>query len=324
MYKVIMVPTEGSDIERPAINLAVRLAERLDAELRLVRVETAPVAVEPIPGRNPLTITESEWREARLDREHKLEALGAQVRALGQIRVVTSLEDGIVNSTLVEYARRSGVDLIVMSSHLRGGLKRATLGSVTDFLIRNSDTPVLVAKPSLFEGGAAAGTTLNRIVATLDGSALAVQIIQHVAAFASALNASVNLLCVLTPRTYSQQRIMQPGLPWWDEDIAEANSYLAGVADKLEKQGIEVTSNTVVADDVPAAILDHTLRVRADLVAIATRGVGGFKRLMLGSVADQVARRSPISMLVFHSVHSPSGSTDDQREADKLATVQHE
>ena len=118
MYKVIMAPTAGGDIEKPALTLAVRLARKFDAELRLVRVETAPVVVDPIPGKNPLTITDREWREARLDRLRRFEALGAQCRALGEIRVITALEDGIVNSTLLDYAHRFKVDLIVMSRPL--------------------------------------------------------------------------------------------------------------------------------------------------------------------------------------------------------------
>src|SRR5689334_1246854 len=117
MYKVIMAPTAGDEIEKPAITLAVRLARKLDAELRLVRVETAPVTVDPIPGKNPLMITEREWREARMDRLRKLESLGVMCRAVGGVRTITTLEDGIVNPTLLDHTRRFNVDLIVMSSH---------------------------------------------------------------------------------------------------------------------------------------------------------------------------------------------------------------
>ncbi|HJP59585.1 MAG TPA: universal stress protein [Gemmatimonadaceae bacterium] len=321
MYKTILVPTEGSDIERPAINLAVRLARRLDAELRLVRVETAPVVIERVPGSSPLNITENDWHAARLDREHKLEALGTQLRALGEIHVSTAVLDGIVNTTLVDYARRSKIDLVVMSSHLRGGFKRATLGSVTDYLIRNSDIPVLIAKPSLLEGDDASTTGFDRIVVTLDGSPLAEQIMPHVSTLASALGTSVNLLRVLTPQTYSQQRIMQPGLPWWDEAMANANSYLAEIAGRLEKSGIAASKDVTIADDVPAAIVDYAMRVKADLIAIATSGAGGFKRLFLGSVADRVTRQSPISMLVFHALDSTGRSNEGQRERERLTPV---
>jgi nucleotide-binding universal stress UspA family protein len=50
MFKVIMVPTDGSDLERPAIALAVRLAKRFDAELRLVRADLIALATSGAGG----------------------------------------------------------------------------------------------------------------------------------------------------------------------------------------------------------------------------------------------------------------------------------
>lgn len=312
MYKVIMAPTAGEDIEKPAITLAVRLAQTLDAELHLVRAESAPVAVEPLPGKNPLTITDRDWREARLDRERKLESLGAQLRALGEIKVLTALEDGIVNPTLLAYARRLNVDLIVMSSHLRGGLKRATLGSTADYLIRNADIPVLIAKPRA--AGDDTFERIARIVVALDGSELAEQIMPHVATLAAGLGADLHLLRVLTPQTYAQREIMQPGLPWWDADIAEAESYLAGVAESLRKWNIPAATEVVLGDDVAATIVDYARSVDADLIAIATSGAGGFKRLVFGSVADEVTRKSPTSLLVFHAVDFADKSKEEKTE----------
>lgn len=300
MFKVIMAPTDGSDLERPAIALAVRLAKRFDAELRLVRVETPPVAVDPASSPGVLEITEETVAEARRARLGKLEALGAECRALGEIRVITALEEGIVTSTLMDYAKRVNADLIVMSSHARGGLKRITLGSVTDFLIRRSDTPVLVVKPSSTSPDGDPAHTFNRILVPLDGSAVAEQILPLVGSFAARLNATVSLVYVLTPLSYAQKQIMQPGLPWWDEDIAIANSYLAEAASRLTASGLSVGKEVVLSDSIPSAILDYSLRMRADLIAIATNGRGGVTRLLFGGVADEVTRTSRTSLLVFH------------------------
>lgn len=300
MFKVIMAPTDGSDVERPALALAVRLAKRFDAELRLVRVETPPVAVDPASSPGVLEITEQTLEAARKARLEKLEALRAGIRALAEIRVVTALEGGIVTSTLAEYAKRYNVDLIVMSSHARGGLERITLGSVTDYLIRHADVPVLVVKPSASSMADNPEQIFNRILVPLDGSTVAAQILPVVASLASELNATVNLMYVLTPLTYAQKEIMQPGLPWWDEDIAIANAYLEDVAAHLAKAGLPVAKEVVLSEDIAGAILDYGVRIRADLIALATRGAGGVSRLLFGGVADQITRRSTTSLLVFH------------------------
>lgn len=300
MHKIIMSPTEGSEIERPAITLALHLAQRFDAELRLVRVENAPVVEEGISSPGVHVANEEAYAEARLARLRKLEALGAECRVLGGIRVITALENGVVTHTLQNYAKRFNVDLIVMSSHCQGGLKRIVMGSVTDYLIRRGDVPVLVVKPSASTSDGDPTRMFNRIVVPLDGSALAGQILPQVAALASRVNATVCLLQVLTPLTYSQKEIMQPGLPWWDEDIEVANAYLTAAARSLTDAGLSVSKDVVLSDDIATAILDYSFRMRADLIAIATSGVGGVERFVFGSVADQVTRKSQTSLLVFH------------------------
>ncbi|HEX9129293.1 MAG TPA: universal stress protein [Gemmatimonadaceae bacterium] len=321
MHKVIMAPTEDSEHEQATISVAVRLAQRFDAELHLVRAEAPPLVIETVARPPVLTITEQTLVEERLARLRKLEALGNECRALGNIRVVTALEDGPVTSTLGDYAMKHDVDLIVMSSHSRGGIKRVTLGSVTDYLIRNTNIPVLVVRPPASFISANPVETLSRIVVPLDGSALAEQILPEVAALASRLNSTVSLLHVLTPVTYSQKEIMQPGLPWWDADIATADAYLADAASYLTEQGLAVSKDVVLNDNIATAILDYSIRARADLIALATNGTGGMSRLVFGTVADEVTRKSPTSLLVFHPKSSAVTDNTGRAETKALADV---
>jgi len=120
-----------------------------------------------------------------------------------------------------------------------------------------------------------------------------------VADLALTLNARVSLLQVVTPQNHSQTQIMQPGLPWWDADIARADAHITGAAEYLTREGVSVTTDVVVSDDVAAAILDYSDRAKADLIALATSGTGGISRVVFGSVADELTRKSPRSLLVF-------------------------
>lgn len=317
MHKVIMVPTEGSDTERAAISVAVKLAQRFDADLRLVRVQTAPLVIENVVRPPVLEITEQTLLDERFARLRKLEALGTELRALADIRVITALEDGPIAPTLRDYAKKFNVDLIVMSSHSRGGVKRIALGSVTDYLLRQTNIPVLVVKPPVSFIGATPEETVSRIIVPLDGSALAEQILPEVAALALRLNSTVSLLHVLTPVTYSQKEIMQPGLPWWDSDIATADAYLARAASHLTEKGVTVSKDVVLSDDIATAILDYAARARADLIAIATRGSGGMSRFVFGTVSDEVTRKSSSSLLIFH----PKGIDAANNVAERSSTA---
>jgi nucleotide-binding universal stress UspA family protein len=303
MFKAILAPTEGSDSERAALSVAVKLAQRFNADLRLVRVDSAPVNIEPVPQAPMLMVTDELIREERLARLHQLEALGTECRSLGDIRVITSLEDGPVGPALRDYANNFNVDLIVISSHARGGVRRTILGSVTDYLIRNTNIPVLVVKQPASFIGATPEETLSRILVPLDGSALAEQILPEVAEVALRLNSAVTLLRVLTPVTYSRYQVTQPGLPWRDFDMAKADASLARSASYLADKGLTVSQDVVLNDDVPNAIISYVARTGSDLIAIATSGSGGLSRFAFGTVADEVTRKSPCSLLVFHPKH---------------------
>ena len=99
MYKVIMAPTEGSDSERAATAVAVKLTQRFDAELHLVRVEAAPLVSET-DAQTPEPMTERVLLDERRASLRKLEALGTDCSALGDIRVITALDNGPVAPTL--------------------------------------------------------------------------------------------------------------------------------------------------------------------------------------------------------------------------------
>jgi nucleotide-binding universal stress UspA family protein len=311
MYKVIIAPTEGSDSERSAISVAVKLAQRFDADLRLVRVETTPLMIDA-------EFSQSALRRARL---RKMEALGTQCRTVGGIRVITALEEGPVAPTLRDYIKKFKVDLIVMSSHSRGGVRRITLGSVTDYLIRHTNIPVLVVKPPVSFIGATPEETFSRIALPLDGSGLAEQILPEVAALATRLNSTVSLFQILPPLSYSQKKITQSGLPWWDT-VGIAVAYLARAAKYLIEEGLTVTKEVVLSDDVANGILHYSMLRRADLIAIATGGSGGLRRFVFGTVADKVTRKSPVSVLVFHPKRfGTTASAGERSSADALAGV---
>jgi nucleotide-binding universal stress UspA family protein len=254
-------------------------------------------------AQTPEPMTERVLLDERRATLRKLEALGTECSALGDIRVITALDNGPVAPTLRDYAREFNVDLIVMASHSRGGTKRITLGSVTDYLIRRTNIPVLVMRPSASSLCATPEQTFNRIVVPLDGSAMAEQILAEVVALASRLNSTVSLLQVLTPLTSSQNEIMHAGLPWWDTDIVIADAYLTRTASYLAERGLTVNTDVVLSEDVATAILDYSTRTRADLIALTltTSGSGGLGRPVFGTVADEVTRKSTSSLLVLHA-----------------------
>jgi hypothetical protein len=70
--------------------------------------------------------------------------LGKLARELGpDLRVITSVESGTPAPHLVGYARRHGIDLIVVGTHGRTGMSRVLIGSVAGHVVRTAPCPVL-------------------------------------------------------------------------------------------------------------------------------------------------------------------------------------
>ena len=299
MYKMIMVPTDGSGFDREAIRVALRIAERSDAKVRLVRVLATGSIFDMSAKTDGTAVSDEVVQSGRDVALSELYALAAECRVTSKADIRVDLHGGPVGDVLQGYARRHEVDLIVISTHGRSGISRLSLGSVTDSLIRHTTIPVLVVKPPTSYLNPRVIEAFKRIVVPLDGSTLAEQILPRVLELAKLEEAEITLLSVLVQHSYSQKEIVDPSLPWWNKDISKAQSYLFRVAGELRRNGVVVTTEVVIGDNVASAIGDFAGREKADLIAIATHGRGGLARLIRGSVADAVMHSSRMSMLVF-------------------------
>ena len=300
MYKTIMVPTDCSGFDREAIRVALRLAERSEAKLHLVRVSANSTFMAMAGNTDVLALSSAALQQA-LDRElAELYALAAECRTITTADVTTSLEQGSVPDALAGYAKRHDVELIVISTHGRSGFARLSMGSVTDSLIRTTKIPVLVVKPPHSYLNPQVADGFRRIVVPLDGSVLAEQILPRVATLAELEDSELTLLYVLKPETYAQEQIQEPMLPWWEKDIASAEAYLFPMASKLRRHGLNVSSDIIIGENVAEKIAEFARSERADLIAIATHGRGGLSRLIHGSVADALTKSARTSVFVFH------------------------
>jgi nucleotide-binding universal stress UspA family protein len=299
MYETIMVPTDGSGFDREAIRVALRIAERTDAKVRLVRV-LATGSFFGVAAASEGTAIAAEVVRSERDRAlSELYSLAAECRATSKADITVDLHAGPVADVLQGYARRNDIDLIVISTHGRSGISRLSLGSVTDSLIRHTTIPVLVVKPPASYLNPQVSRAFKRIVVPLDGSTLAEQILPRVVALAKVEEAEITLLNILVPQSYSQKEIVDPTLPWWDKDISVAQAYLFRIAGKLRRNGVTVTTDIVIGENIASAIGDFASREKADLIAIATHGRGGLARMLRGSVADAIMHSGRMSMLVF-------------------------
>lgn len=138
MYDRILLPTDGSRSNNPAVEQALGLAAETGAELHVLFV------VEELPHAPELMDGEFEERLRAIGRDTIAEIRG-RADAAG-ITTETALRDGTPDRAIVEYANEEGIDLIIMGTHGRRGLERYLLGSVTERVVRRAETPVLTVR----------------------------------------------------------------------------------------------------------------------------------------------------------------------------------
>lgn len=142
--KRILVPLDGSPLAEEALPVAQSLAQTYDAEIVLVRVLDISVPADLIG------YPEALWMREALQENHRevQRYLEGKQGALQQVGINTRVQvfDTSPAEEILFAARNDEIDLIVMSSHGRGGDTRWTSGSVADKVMQHSPCPVLLIR----------------------------------------------------------------------------------------------------------------------------------------------------------------------------------
>ncbi len=299
MFHDILVPLDGSEFAERALPLASRIAQCSGAMLHLARVHPTLLQYAPVPG-VPLLDPALEEQERAEERRY-LRRKAVELESDG-LRVQITLLDGPAGPRLAEHAGQLGIDLVVLTTHGRDPLSRMWLGSVADYLLRHLTVPRLLIHSS--GNGHLPPTALpRRILVPLDRSPLAESAIGPAVALGKLAGAELVLLSVVEPIV----PIGDPGISYPADLVREAldsmeqcsQEYLERLAGTLRCDGQVVTTRCVVDNRVARRIDQEAQRAGCDLIAIATHGAGGMRRLVLGSVTDKVVRGASVPVLVM-------------------------
>lgn len=310
MFKHILVPLDGSSESEKAVRIAASLGMVFKARLTLMAVVDAPQAPEEArsqaPGPRPptpeggeaLEKVRLEADEARQGYANYLRQIEARLKDAGA-QVSSQVEEGRPAEEIERVARDRGVDLIVMLSRRDPSLARGILGSVTDRVLRLGTVPVLVAHPETVVTGD--GWGIKHVLAPLDLSQLSSRAVPVAIALGKAFKAELRFLRV-TPQVLYPGLAM--GLPY-PANVQlggalrdEAVKSLEAVIDQARKQGVAATGDAATGS--PASVIIQVAEGLGDcLVVMSTHGLGGFQRMVLGSVTDKVVRGTRRPVLVI-------------------------
>ncbi|NOZ51390.1 MAG: universal stress protein [Chloroflexi bacterium] len=140
MYKRILVPLDGSSLAENALTQAKNVCEQT-SEIVLLQVIHLPVPIMTPDLNMSLPAIDSE--ELRAEALSYLQSVADQLTAEGLQVSVDVVEEDNVADAIIDYAKEHSIDLIVQSTHGRGGFSRLVFGSVSEDVLRKTPCPVM-------------------------------------------------------------------------------------------------------------------------------------------------------------------------------------
>jgi nucleotide-binding universal stress UspA family protein len=289
-YKVLL-PLDGSRYAEHALAFLPAMRHLGEVNLELLGVVDEGEFPTELPS-------EHEERERNLLTSYLHEVASDVQQYLGMTASVEVLR-GRPADVIVEKARRSEADAIMISTHGRTGATRWRRGSVADKVVRTAHGSVLIVGPKAMERGAwleaEAVPPFQHILVPLDGSETAERALATGKMYANAFSSQLHLVNVvklgsrfdIVP-SYSKE-IM-------DTIIESGQQYLSAV-----KARSELPESVVTFADVgtPAEVLeDYISDHDIDLVVMTSHGRGGLTRAALGSTTDRLVGIGPPVMVI--------------------------
>jgi nucleotide-binding universal stress UspA family protein len=320
----ILVPLDGSALAEQALAHTLALQA---PQTQIVLAQVLPDPDDRVDTRGeqqaPLeTVLEDTVGAVRAELEGVASRWG-----LPSDRVETVVRFGDPAENLLDVAKLHECTLLALGSHGRGALGRWRFGSVADRLARAATIPTLIVRPDTSESDVGNAAGVERLLVPLDGSPRAEHGLRVAAALARQLQLPIHIVRVV-------QRIDTLGVPLIgaagaigpvparlredEQDPFDAAwSYLEQIAKHPAVAGVD-TIPDVQQGDAARRLLETM--APSDLVVLTSRGHGGAKRWLLGSVADKLVRHAaaPVCLVPNVGRQAPEPATGSAEHPERI------
>lgn len=294
----ILIAHDFSSCSRQALKYAIELAAKTGAELHILHVEVL-YSDSALPEEIHKTKAQILHDHLKQEIRECAESLNLFVSDLNAIRYVV-LRDISAAEAIVTYSKEYHIDLIIMGTHGRKGLSRILLGSVAEEVVRTAPASVLTIREQ--KTFVSPGHHIKSIIVPVDFSRYSRAALHYAKELATAFEAELDVVHVieekLHPAFYNTGVFSIYDL---EPDIEER------VLGKLQEfyrevDGLNVPANFTILNGNPAKEIIHRLEEdNADMLVIATHGLTGIQRALIGSVAERLVREAPCPVLTVKS-----------------------
>ncbi|HKO91122.1 MAG TPA: universal stress protein, partial [Polyangiaceae bacterium] len=300
VFDRIIVPVDFSEGSRSAFGHGAAFAQAFGSVLELVHVVQHVGQTHPAFWTTEPALAGELHRQALTLAETSMQQLLPHLPATSGVQLQTRILSGSLPGTLSEHAAETHAGLLVVASHGRTGISRWLLGSVSERLLRSAPCPVLIVRG----GSASDHPRLRRVLVAVDLSEHSRHALEVAGKVASGFGAALEVLYVWAAPFYDAAE-------HFDADLFERirQSARAELDAFVASAGLppDVAVSVSIASGTPAQKLGERLQADApDLLVLGSHGHGGFKRLILGSVAETTVRYASCAALVVPKLPAES------------------
>lgn len=294
----LLVPLDGSSMAESVLPIVESLAAHCAAEVILLHV---------IEKNAPATRHGDHHLRSVTEAEEYIQNISTRLRSTG-IAVETHIhpnEEGDVARSIVDHAAEMNPSLVVICTHGHGGLKKILFGSIAQQALRRGTWPILLVPPSLT--GKSLMPEFQRILVPLDGRHGHELALKVVTPIAHAFAAELLLTLVIPTRSElsDEQGISSRFLPMATKAVLDlavegSKKYLAEIIGECQRQNLNARAEILRGNTV-AELLDHSDKMQADLIVIASHGRAGIDALFTGSIAQRIIGKAGRPLLLVRT-----------------------
>ena len=305
----VLLTVDNSSESKTAVSLLQSIRLPMGSALFLLHVIEPKKWTEGIEGNSMIHLRSilSSAKSKEVDKAwHFINKAAENVRK-PKLNVTPLVRDGIPGGEILSAIEKHRIDLVVLGTRGRTGLKRFLLGSVSEWVLTEAPCSVLIVRKR--SGSVMKAFKGLEIVIGTDGSSDGNAAIEFVRQLHLPQSSHVTVCHVLEQQDALQTELSarlgvtgSSNLKELDAEVRqvrehEGNALLNASVRRLKHRGLPVEK--VLAHGHPAdQMLTLAKRKKTDLLVVGSRGMTGLRRFFLGSVSHKLVQHAPCSVLV--------------------------
>ena len=295
----ILCATDLSELSNISISSAVALAKEFNAKLYVCHI--IDLTIQAAYGDIVLAPLELQNQTTEYAFEHIGNLIGDQ-----EIAWEPLITTGHPSDEIAKLVAEKQIDLAVLATHGRSGIKRVVLGSVTERLMRILPCPILIVRSLESDDTAIQNFTLNirKILVGCDFSPYSRLAFQYGISLAQEFESEVHLVHVVETPAYKDLLKLSAASREESENLLH-KQITEKLSSMIPKESWVWCQPRIVllAGHPYEEIIKHSLLNQIDLIVLGIRGRNLIEAVFTGSTTDRVARQAPCPVL---SVCPPS------------------